>query len=189
LRETGIVRKIDSLGRIVIPKEVRRTLRIMEGTPLEIFVEKGGEIVLKKYSPVSWLESLVKEYADSLAKTSGHIVCVADKSEIIAVSGNKEEGFTEKYISSALEEAITAGTVLISDRTRENFVPILEEEYDNANKDLYASLYSAEIIVPIVSEEEILGAVVFLSSQKKMGEIEEKLAQVGAEFLGRQMAV
>ena len=71
MKATGIVRRIDDLGRVVIPKEIRRTLRIKEGTPLEIFTDREGEIILKKYSPIGELSTFAREYAEALAQTTG----------------------------------------------------------------------------------------------------------------------
>ena len=79
MKATGIVRRIDDLGRVVVPKEIRRTLRIREGDPLEIFTDREGEIILKKYSPIGELSLFAKQYAESLAQTTGHIVCIADR--------------------------------------------------------------------------------------------------------------
>ena len=179
MKATGIVRRIDDLGRVVIPKEIRRTLRIREGDPLEIFTDREGEIILKKYSPIGELGAFAKEYADSLAKTSGHITCIVDKDQIIAVSGGAKKDFMEKHISSALEKAINSRNVVTSSRNEAGFVPILEDDDEN--------IYSNELIAPIISEGDVLGAIVFLSPDKKMGEVEEKLAQTGAGFLGKQM--
>ena len=74
MKATGIVRRIDDLGRIVVPKEIRRTLRIREGDPLEIFTDREGEIILKKYSPIGELSQFAGEYAESLAHTTGYLV-------------------------------------------------------------------------------------------------------------------
>ena len=79
MKATGIVRRIDDLGRIVIPKEIRRTLRIKEGDPLEIFTDREGEVILKKYSQVGELGKFAAEFAESLAQTSGHGVCITDR--------------------------------------------------------------------------------------------------------------
>ena len=79
MKATGIVRRIDDLGRVVIPKEIRRTLRIREGDPLEIFTDREGEIILKKYSPIGELGSFAKQYADVLAQGTGQIVCITDR--------------------------------------------------------------------------------------------------------------
>lgn len=87
MKATGIVRRIDDLGRVVIPKEIRRTLRIREGDPLEIFTDREGEIILKKYSPIGELSAFAKQYAESLAQTMGCLVCVCDMDQIIASAG------------------------------------------------------------------------------------------------------
>ena len=117
MKATGIVRRIDDLGRVVIPKEIRRTLRIREGDPLEIFTDTNGEIILKKYSPIGELGDFAKEYAESLAKNAGHITCIVDKDQIIAVSGIAKKEFMEKHISSELEEVINNRTTHIAERS------------------------------------------------------------------------
>jgi len=179
LKATGIVRRIDDLGRVVIPKEIRRTLRIREGDPLEIFTDREGEIILKKYSPIGELGAFAKEYAESLAQTAGHITCIADKDQIIAVSGAFKRDFMEKHISGELERAITARSPFTLSRSEQGFVPILEDESDG--------VYNHEHVTPIISEGDVLGAVIFLSPDKRMGDVEAKLAQTAAGFLGRQM--
>ena len=88
MKATGIVRRIDDLGRVVIPKEIRRTLRIREGDPLEIFTDREGEIILKKYSPIGELAAFAGMYADSLAKEAGCLVCICDMDQVVAASGN-----------------------------------------------------------------------------------------------------
>ena len=179
MKATGIVRRIDDLGRVVIPKEIRRTLRIREGDPLEIFTDREGEIILKKYSPIGELGNFAKEYAESLSQTSGHITCIVDKDQIIAVSGGARKEFMEKNISPALERAINQRHVFSATRNDPAFIPILEED-DPAT-------YSNEFVAPIIAEGDVLGAIVFLSPDKKMGEVEGKLAQTAAGFLGKQM--
>ena len=87
MKATGIVRRIDDLGRIVIPKEIRRTLRIRESDPLEIFTDREGEIILKKYSPIGEMSTFAKQYAESLAQVSGHTALITDRDQFIAVSG------------------------------------------------------------------------------------------------------
>lgn len=179
MKATGIVRRIDDLGRIVIPKEIRRTLRIREGDPLEIFTDREGEIILKKYSPIGELGAFAKEYAESLAQSAGHITCIVDKDQIIAVSGGSKKEFMEKHISQELDKIISARSTHIADREDSNFVPILDEDDE--------SIYSHELITPIISEGDVLGAIVMLSNSHKMGELEGKLAQTAAGFLGKQM--
>ena len=179
MKATGIVRRIDDLGRVVIPKEIRRTLRIREGDPLEIFTDREGEIILKKYSPIGELGAFAKEYAESLAQTSGHITCIVDKDQIIAVSGAAKKEFLEKHISASLEKVINQRNVLSAVRGDSNFVSILEDDS--------VQTYKHELITPIISEGDVLGAIIFLSGDKKMGEVEGKLAQTAAGFLGKQM--
>jgi len=179
LKATGIVRRIDDLGRVVIPKEIRRTLRIREGDPLEIFTDREGEIILKKYSPIGELGAFAKEYAESLAQSSGHITCIVDKDQIIAVSGGAKKEFMEKHISSALEKAINQRSTVSANRSEGGYIPILDEEDSNA--------YNNQLITPIIAEGDVLGAIIFLSPDKKMGEVEGKLAQTAAGFLGKQM--
>ena len=106
MKATGIVRRIDDLGRVVIPKEIRRTLRIREGDPLEIFVDREGEVILKKYSPIGELGDFAKEYADSLHEAIGHIACIADRDNIIAVAGAAKKEFLNKPIGTAVEKVM-----------------------------------------------------------------------------------
>lgn len=179
MKATGIVRRIDDLGRVVIPKEIRRTLRIREGDPLEIFTDREGEIILKKYSPIGELGAFAKEYAESLAQNAGHITCIVDKDQIIAVSGGAKKEFLEKHISNELEKVINERNVVIANRNDSSFVPIIEDDDETT--------YKYELITPIICEGDVLGAVVMLSSDKEMGEIEGKLAQTAAGFLGKQM--
>ena len=103
MKATGVVRRIDDLGRIVIPKEIRRTLHIKEGDPLEIFTDKEGEIILKKYSPIGELSEFATGYAETLSKTTGHIACITDKDTVIAVSGGSKKEFLEQSLSPELE--------------------------------------------------------------------------------------
>lgn len=181
LKATGIVRRIDDLGRVVIPKEIRRTLRIREGDPLEIFTDHDGQVILKKYSPVGELSAFAKEYAEALAQATGHVTCIADKDQIIAISGGSKKEFLDKNISSHLEKAIEARSIVNAKKEDKKFIPILSEGGNDS--------YCSEIISPIICEGDAIGAVIFLSSNqtKTMGEVEEKLALSASGFLGRQM--
>lgn len=179
MKATGIVRRIDDLGRVVIPKEIRRTLRIREGDPLEIFTDREGEIILKKYSPIGELGNFAREYADSLAQTAGHVTCIVDKDQIIAVSGGSKREFYEKQISPDMEKCISSRTMLIAEKSDKNFITIIDDES--------MSGYNHQLITPIIAEGDAMGAVIFLSKDKKMGELEGKLAQTAAGFLGKQM--
>lgn len=179
MKATGIVRRIDDLGRVVIPKEIRRTLRIKEGDPLEIFTDREGGIILKKYSPIEELAEFAKEYAESLQQTIGNIVIICDKDVIISISGATKKEYSEKKISKELEKNMDERkTVSIKEF---NFaIPIYEDE-DVKGK------YKSQVISPIISEGDIIGAVVLLSRETEFGVIEEKLAEVAASFLGKQM--
>ena len=106
MKATGVVRRIDDLGRIVIPKEIRRTLRIKEGDPLEIFTDKEGEVILKKYSPIGELSEFATGYAETLSRTTGHIACITDKDSVIAVSGGSKKEFLEQSLSPELEKVM-----------------------------------------------------------------------------------
>ena len=106
MKATGIVRRIDDLGRIVIPKEIRRTMRIREADPLEIFTNHEGEIILKKYSPIGELGQFAGHYADALAQNSGCLVCITDRDHVIAASGGGKKDFDGKPISKEMEAAI-----------------------------------------------------------------------------------
>jgi AbrB family transcriptional regulator (stage V sporulation protein T) len=181
VKATGIVRRIDDLGRVVIPKEIRRTLRIREGDPLEIFTDKDGEIILKKYSPIGELGTFAKQYAEALAQTTGHTICITDKDQVIAVSGGSKREFLEKQISKELEIAIDERETIVANIDEKQFIEILN---DTNSKE-----YTSEVITPIISEGDAIGSVIFLSkdNKTKMGEIETKLAHSAAGFLGKQM--
>ena len=175
VKATGIVRRIDDLGRVVIPKEIRRTLRIRESDPLEIFTDKDGEIILKKYSPLGELGNFAKEYAESLAKNAGHTTCITDKEQVVAASGNAKKEFLEKQ----LEDIISKRNTVLAKRQEKGFVPILEVDNEN--------LYSHELITPIISEGDVLGAIIMISDTEPLGELEGKLVATAAGILGKQM--
>lgn len=180
MKATGIVRRIDDLGRVVIPKEIRRTLRIREGDPLEIFTGREGEIILKKYSPIGEMGAFAKQYAESLAQTLGILVCVSDKDQIIAASGTGKKDLQEKNISRELERAIEAREQIQASAGEKKYINVAEEMKD---------VYKQEVICPILSEGDAIGAVILLGKEEKspFGEMETKLAQCAAAFLGRQM--
>ena len=180
MKATGIVRRIDDLGRVVVPKEIRRTLRIREGDPLEIFTDREGEIILKKYSPIGELGQFAKQYADSLTQTTGHIVVITDKDQFIAVAGPTKKDLVTKGISHELEEVINDRENIVAAREDKNFIKILNE--DDAE-------FTYQVITPIISEGDAIGSVIILTkdSKIKFGEVEIKLASTAAAFLGRQM--
>lgn len=179
MKATGIVRRIDDLGRVVVPKEIRRTLRIREGDPLEIFTDREGEIILKKYSPIGEMGVFAKQYADSLAQTTGHIACIADRDQFIAAAGGAKL-LVGKPVSRKLEEAVDERTGIIAAKSDKKFIPVSDEALEE---------FEHEAICPIICEGDAIGAVVLLNKdpEGKMGEIEQKLIQSAAGFLGRQM--
>ena len=184
MKATGIVRRIDDLGRVVIPKEIRRTLRIREGDPLEIFVDREGEVILKKYSPIGELGDFAKEYADSLYEALGHITCIADRDAIIAVSGAPKKEFLNKAIGPYVEKVMEERkAVIINGSADDVFCKeclIMDEDEGK---------YSCEVIAPIIAEGDPIGAVILASRETdvKMGEMELKLAETAAGFLAKQM--
>ena len=180
MKATGITRKIDELGRIVIPKEIRRTLRSREGTPLEIFTEKNGEIILRKYSPMGELVAFAAQYADSLALASGMMVCITDLEQVIAAAGGAKKEYLGKEISEKLDQ-------LIEDRMQSQATPE-EKKYVQVLRDFVGEKY-AQTICPIICQGDVIGSVVLLAkdAKTKMGEVEKKLAYCAAGFLGRQM--
>ena len=180
MKATGIVRRIDDLGRVVIPKEIRRTLRIREGTPLEIFTDREGEIILKKYSPIGELGAFAGQYAESLAQTTGLTVCVCDRDQVIAVSGGSRKELLGKNISRQLETVIEDRENILVDNKEYKYIQIT----DNDRED-----FTGEAVSPILCEGDAIGTVVILSREPKqlLGETEQKLAISAAGFLGKQM--
>ncbi|APF26958.1 stage V sporulation protein T [Clostridium sporogenes] len=181
MKATGIVRRIDDLGRVVIPKEIRRTLRIREGDPLEIFTDREGGVILKKYSPIGDLSEFSKGYTDSLQQTIGNIVMICDKDTIISISGATKKEYLEKKISYDLEKIIEERkTVYFGDDNKAVSI------YDDEDID---EKYSAQVISPIIAEGDTVGAVIIVSKEggKKFNELEMKLAETASSFLGKQM--
>lgn len=179
MRATGIVRRIDDLGRIVIPKELRRTLRIRESDPIEIFSGREGEIILKKYSPMGEISTFAKQYAESLAQVSGRAALIADRDQFIAVSGGFRT-FLGKSISKELEDKLEKRETLMATINDKKFIPVVKDNTDE---------FEEEAICPIICEGDVIGGVILLGAtdKDKMGEVELKLIQSAAGFLGRQM--
>lgn len=179
VKATGIVRRIDDLGRVVIPKEIRRTMRIREGDPLEIFTDRDGEVIFKKYSPIGELGDFATQYAETLAKTSGYPICITDKDSVIAVSGAPKKELQEKRISSDLEKFMSNKTSFTMKSGDQKKVPVAEG----------VDRYFAGVVVPIISEGDSIGTVVVMTDEPNatLGEVENKLAESAAGFLGKQM--
>ena len=179
MKATGIVRRIDDLGRVDIPKEIRRVLRIREGDPLEIFTERDGEVIFKKYSPIGELGEFAAGYAETLSKTSGQAVVITDKDSVIAVSGAPKKELVEKRISEDIEKMIEKKNVFVIDSSSKSGVQVV----DGSEK------YYAGVVAPIVSDGDTIGSVMMVSEKESMpfGEVEKKLCQSAAGFLGKHM--
>lgn len=187
MKATGIVRRIDDLGRVVIPKEIRRTLRIREGDPLEIFTDREGEVILKKYSPIGELTDFSREYAESLQQVIGNIVLIGDRDTFVSVCGASKKDYTDRKISADLEEIIDKRKTVILDGEKNKIIPLHRDEDDSSIKDKYTS----QVIVPIITSGDSIGVIIIASSEKenkKLGELELKLAETAANFIGKQMA-
>ena len=184
MKATGVVRRIDDLGRIVIPKEIRRTLHIKEGDPLEIFTDKEGEVILKKYSPIGELSEFATGYAETLSKTTGHIACITDKDTVIAVAGGSKKEFLEKNLSKELEEVMENKEIFKSKENNEISIPITQNEGRER-------IYNSQVIYPIITDGDVVGSVILLAKEpnKKMGEVEDKVAQSAAGFLGTHLEI
>lgn len=178
MKATGIVRRIDDLGRVVIPKEIRRTMRIREGDPLEIFTDNDGEVIFKKYSPIGELSNFATQYAEVLYKSGGLPVIVCDKDHVISVSGIPKKELLERRVSTQLEELMDQGKVYSFDgKDQRKMQPV--EGVDRF----------ALVAVPIVAGGESVGAIMYLASDASTPatEVEIKLVQTAAAFLGKQM--
>jgi AbrB family transcriptional regulator (stage V sporulation protein T) len=174
MKATGIVRRIDDLGRVVIPKEIRRTLRMREGDPLEIFVGREGEVILKKFSPMGDLSDFAQEYADSLYEATGRMALITDRDEVIAVSPHPRTPYLHKSLSEGLEHIMEQRKAVMRGTGSE---PIADHRF------------TASVIAPIVSEGEPIGAVIIASKEPDavMTNLELKLAETAAGFLAKQM--
>lgn len=179
MKATGIVRRIDDLGRIVIPKEIRRTLHIRESDPLEIYTDREGEIILKKYSPIGEMTTFAKQYAESLAQVSGHVALIADRDQFIAVAGGYKQ-LLNQSVSKQLEEKVNNRETVLASRGDRNFISISDDG---------SAEYQHQAMAPIICEGDVIGSVVLLENDNrgKMGEVEQKLVLSAAGFLGRQM--
>ena len=184
MKATGVVRRIDDLGRVVIPKEIRKVHRIKEGDPLEIFTDKEGEIILKKYSPIGELTEFASTYADTISKTTGHIACITDKDTVIAVSGGAKKDFLEKGLIKELEEVLENKEIFKSKENNEISIPITKNEGTER-------IYNSQVIYPIITDGDVVGSVILLAKEpnKKMGDVEDKVAQSAAGFLGNHLEI
>ena len=178
MKATGIVRRIDDLGRVVIPKEIRRTMRIREGDPLEIYTSRDGEVVFKKYSLLGGLDEFAAQFCETLSKSTGSIVAVTDRDSVIAVAGGGRRELMGKRITADLEHIMEDRRIYQYTGEDRRF-PVC----DSSDK------LTAAVAAPILSEGDVLGLVLFVSTEGDAltGETEYKLAQTIAAFLGRHM--
>ena len=175
MKATGIVRRIDDLGRVVIPKEIRRTMRIREGDPLEIYTTKEGEVIFKKYSQIRGLEDFAAQFCDSLSRNTEFTAAVADRDTVIAVAGNGRRDLLGKPLTPALEEIMERRSLYFAE---DSSVPACDG----------VDGFTVAVASPILCEGDVLGLVLFLTdSGKAAGEAENKLAQTVATFLGKHM--
>lgn len=177
MKATGIVRRIDDLGRIVIPKEIRRTLRIREGDALEIFTDAQGGVIFKKYSPVGELSTFASQYADVLNRTVGLPLVICDRDHVVAAAGVSRKEYLERRVTQELDECV---------QTRRSFVATDNEKIHPVE----GIDRTAEIVCPILASSDITGAVVVMKpegGQTVPSDSVTKLAQVAAAFLGKQL--
>lgn len=178
MKATGIVRRIDDLGRVVVPKEIRRTMRIREGDPLEIFTDNDGEVIFKKYSPLGELGVFAAQYAEVLNKTSGYSVVVCDRDHVIAVSGIPKKEMVERRVSTALEDVMDRRKAFsINSATSGKLQPV--EGIDRF----------AAVCAPIITSGDVCGSIMLLTDETHQNctETEIKLIATAAAFLGKQM--
>ena len=180
MKATGIVRRIDDLGRVVIPKEIRRTMRIREGDPLEIFTDREGEVILKKYSPIGELGDFAKEYAESLQLAFGTTAAVCDKDNVIAACGACRKELIDKAVSQDIDDLMTKRTKICLCAGEGRIPQITADE---------TAQFSAAAVAPIISAGDPIGAVMLLSRDEDatMGKAELKAVETAAHFLGKQM--
>ena len=176
MKATGMVRRIDDLGRVVIPKEIRRTMRIREGDPLEIFTDKEGELIFKKYSPIGELADFAGQICESIKKATDGIAAVCDRENIIAVAGSARRELLDRQVSRELADIMEKRSVYIGNGAA---IPAAEG----------AENYRIGVAAPVTAEGDIMGCVLFIEGKDtaSCGELEKKLAETVASFLGKQM--
>lgn len=176
MKATGIVRRIDDLGRVVIPKEIRRTMRIREGEPLEIFTEKDGGVIFKKYSPIGDITEYSNQCAEALNKSGGYPIVICDKDSVIAVAGLSKRDYVEKPISTVLSSLISK---------RKEFAAT----HHGSKLDIIEGMESAlSCFSPIIADGDVVGAVISINDRNaEPDDIEKKLVSTGAMFLSKQI--
>ena len=177
MKATGVVRRIDDLGRIVIPKEIRRTMRIREGDPLEIFTDKDGGVVFKKYSLMGGLSDFAGQMCDTLAKLSGLTAVIVDRDNVLSVTGAPRRDLNERPISEELEKLMENRQLYVRQSGDAQLAVCRDSER-----------YHITVCAPILSGGDVLGAVLFVAEDDQtVGETETKMIQTAAGFLSRHM--
>ena len=178
MKATGIVRRVDDLGRIVIPKEIRRTLKIREGDPLEIYTEKDGGVIFRKYSPMGDMQEFAAQICESIGTNTGCIAAVSDRDSIIALHGAPKRELMDKPNSQELDR-------LMEQRKNYRFQPGDEPIRAAEGTDKYY----LGVAAPILSQGDLMGCVMLLMGENSapLQESDQKLAQTVAGFLGKQM--
>ena len=178
MKATGIVRRIDDLGRVVIPKEIRRTMRIREGDPLEIYTDKDGQLIFKKYSPIGELSDFASDICDSLKKSTDGIAAVCDRDNVIAIAGGARRELLDKPVSQRLVEIMDSRNTYRHQSGGCNLAVSPEDEK-----------FCISVASPITAEGDIIGCMLFISPRNTApsNELECKLAQTIAGFIGKQL--
>ncbi len=177
MKATGIVRRIDDLGRVVIPKEIRRTMRIREGDPLEIFTDKDGGVVFKKYSLMGGLSDFAGQMCETLSKLSGLTAVITDRDNTLAVSGASRRDLAERAVSEELEKLMESRQLYVYQPDQPQLAVCRDSER-----------YHITVCAPILSGGDVLGTVLFVSdTDNTVGETEVKMIQTAAGFLSRHM--
>ena len=175
MKTTGLVRRIDDLGRIVIPKEIRRTMRIREGTPLEIYTD-GGAVTFKKYSPVGELSDFTAEYAEAVYKSGGVPVAICDTDSVVAVAGVSKKEYVDKPISEKLAALMSS---------RKSYAAADGDDTALTDGGTGVSYFS-----PIISEGNVIGGIMSLKVGDRTADvIEKKLVDAGAYFISSQSEI
>ena len=180
MKATGIVRRIDDLGRVVIPKEIRRTMRIREGDPLEIFTDREGEVIFKKYSPIGEMNSFAQQYAETLHKTCGLSVIITDRDGVIASAGVPKKEYFEKRLSADLDK-LTENRSSYRYKSGDRRLAVIDDA---------SGTHFISCAVPIIADGDVIGSVVCASNDGEAtidGDVEFRLIQTAAAFLARQL--
>lgn len=178
MKATGIVRRIDDLGRVVIPKEIRRTMRIREGEPLEIYTDREGEVIFKKYSPIGELTETATQYTEALNKACGLQVAVIDRDVVVACSGVSKKDILEKKITVDTEKLIEGRSLYAYKNNDAKFIAV-----QGSDK------FYVKALMPIFAEGDVTGGVVLIAGDDitSANDTDIKLLQTAATFLGRQL--